>query len=142
MHTLFQRSLAAAALLAATSLTWAQAAPAPAASTPGVDARQARQAHRIEQGAASGALTGREQRRLHREQHAIAHAEDKAKADGTVTRQERRRLHHMQDHASHDIKRQKHDGQHRGMHGGMHHGGPGKAAVEAANPAQSDKPRQ
>ena len=68
-------------------------------------------AARIEQGAASGALTHREQRRLHREQHAIQHAENKAKADGVVTTGERAKLHHMQNQAHRDIRHQKHDRQ-------------------------------
>lgn len=106
-------TLVAALLATAAAGTFAQAA-APAASTPGVDARQQRQEARIQQGAASGALTGREQRRLHREQRAIGHAEDKAKADGVVTGGERAKLHHMQNQASRDIRHQKHDRQHTG----------------------------
>lgn len=82
-----------------------------AVSTPRVDQRQANQAQRIEQGQASGQLTPRETRRLHRQQHAIAHAETQAKADGTVTPQERHRLHRAQKHASHHIAGQKHDAQ-------------------------------
>ena len=90
---------------------WAQAAPA--ASTPMVDARQQRQEARIQQGVASGALTGREARHLHRQQHAVQRAEKHAKADGTVTAGERTRLHHMQDRASRNIHHQKHDRQRR-----------------------------
>lgn len=105
---------AIAALMACASLgALAQTPPAGAASTPGIDARQARQEARIQQGAASGALTHREQRRLHREQRAVERAETQAKADGTVTPQERKRLHHMQNHTSRDIHHQKHDRQHR-----------------------------
>lgn len=108
------RTAAFATLLAFTSLgALAQTPPAGAASTPGIDARQARQEARIQQGAASGALTHREQRRLHREQRAVERAEAHAKADGTVTRQERQRLHKMQNHTSQDIRHQKHDRQHR-----------------------------
>jgi hypothetical protein len=136
MSSSLSRTLSAAVLLAVTSLSWAQSGPAGAASAAGVDARQARQTQRIEQGAASGALTGREQRRLHREQKAIGQVEEKAKADGTVTRHERKRLHRMQNHAGRDIARQKHDGQHRGMRHG-------KGQTEnPANPAQSTRPRQ
>lgn len=106
-------ALAATAFSLATALpALAQTpAPAPAASMPKVDARQAAQAARIEQGAASGALTAREQRRLAREQKVIARAEGKAEADGEVTRAERRRLRHLQNGASHDIAHQKHDAQ-------------------------------
>jgi hypothetical protein len=92
--------------VAATSGAWAQGA------TPGVDQRQDNQQARIAQGAASGALTGREQRRLQREQRGIARAEAHAKTDGTVTPQERRRLHRKQNAASADIAHQKHDRQH------------------------------
>ena len=100
--------------LAVASGAFAQtAAPANPAATPGIDARQARQEQRIDQGVASGQLNKRETRRLDREQGAINRAENKAKADGTVTAQERKRLHHMQGHASKDISRQKHDAQKR-----------------------------
>jgi hypothetical protein len=88
-------------------------APTGTAATPGVDQRQANQEKRIDQGIASGQLTKRETRRLEREQGAINRAEDKAKADGVVTAQERHRLHHAQNKASRDIRRQKHDAQHR-----------------------------
>lgn len=90
---------------------FAQTPAAGAASTPRVDQRQERQEARINQGAASGALTAREQRRLHGEQKAINRAETNAKADGTVTAKERARLHHMENKASRDIRRQKHDAQ-------------------------------
>jgi len=111
MHAVLKTVLAAAALAAAALAAQAQPVPAGAASTPRVDARQARQHARIADGAASGALTPHERRRLHREQQAIRHAEAQAKADGTVTARERRRLEHLQNHASRDIRRQKHDGQ-------------------------------
>lgn len=102
-----------ALLATAAAATLAQTAPAAAASTPGVDARQQRQEARIEQGVASGQLTRREAHRLQREQRGIARAEAHAKADGTVTRAERHRLHHRQDHASRHIRRNKHDAQQR-----------------------------
>jgi hypothetical protein len=97
--------LAACLVTLSSTATWAQEA------TPRVDNRQDRQAARIGQGAASDALTGREQRRLHREQRAIERKEQKVEADGQVTPKEARRLEHMQDHASRDIRRQKHDRQ-------------------------------
>jgi hypothetical protein len=100
------------AITLASAFIGALATPAMAqADTPRVDQAQARQQARIAQGAASGALTGRELRRLECQQHAINHAERRAKADGVVTRNERRRLAHAQQHASHDIHRQKHDAQ-------------------------------
>lgn len=91
----------------------AQTAPAPGASTPLIDARQKRQEKRIEQGKASGELNRREAHRLERQQDRIEKAEARAKADGTVTRAERSRLHNLQDETSRNIRRQKHDRQHR-----------------------------
>jgi hypothetical protein len=84
------RNTSLAALIACTALgAWAQT-PAPAApATPQVDQRQQQQQARIQQGVASGALTGREARRLQREQRAIQRAETQAKADGVVTPGER-----------------------------------------------------
>ena len=107
------KTLVAGALLAVVSL-----ASVAQEATPGVDRRQDRQSARMAAGAASGALTPREQRRLNREQRAIARSEERAKADGTVTAQERRRLHHQQNRASRDIARQKHDRQHARRPGG------------------------
>ncbi len=104
-RTSFMTCLAAAVLSLGATSGFAQEA------TPRVDQRQENQAARINQGAASGALTAREQHRLQHEQRAIARAENKAKADGTVTAKERARLEHMQDHASRDIHHQKHDRQ-------------------------------
>ena len=110
-HTLTLALLSVAAA-AASTMAFAQPASAPAA-TPGIDARQARQEQRIDQGVASGQLNKRETRRLDREQGAIQRVENKTKTDGTVTAHERKRLHHMQHHASKDISRQKHDAQKR-----------------------------
>jgi uncharacterized membrane protein YebE (DUF533 family) len=58
-------------------------------------------------------LTPREQRRLQHEQKSVARAEAHANADGVVTAKERARLHHKQNEASRDIRRQKHDRQHK-----------------------------
>jgi hypothetical protein len=107
-------ALSASLLALCSAAVWAQAAaPAGSAATPGVDQRQQRQERRIDQGQASGQLTPREARRLEREQKGIARAEHRAQADGTVTARERARLHHQQNQASRDIRRQKHDRQHR-----------------------------
>jgi hypothetical protein len=106
-------ALAASAIALMSATTFAQA-PAPAASataTPRVDARQANQEKRIEQGVASGQLTPRETLRLEREQKRVAVAETKAKADGAVTAGERKHLHKLQNAASQDIHHQKHDAQ-------------------------------
>jgi hypothetical protein len=101
-------SLTAVALAFVAVSSFAQT---PATATPRVDARQAVQEKRIEQGVATGALTPRETRKLEREQKHIAKAEAHAKADGTVTPAERKRLHTLQNGASHDIAKQKHDAQ-------------------------------
>lgn len=105
-------ALSLLSLAAASTGTFAQAASSPA-GTPGIDAAQARQEQRIDQGVASGELNKRETRRLEREQGAINRVENKAKADGSVTAQERKRLRHMQGQASKDIRGQKHDAQRR-----------------------------
>jgi hypothetical protein len=103
----------AAALLLSLSAAgaFAQAASNPAA-TPKVDARQAKQEARIDQGVASGELNKREAAKLEAQQNRVDRMENRAKADGEVTKKERARLHHAQNEASQDIKRQKHDRQH------------------------------
>ena len=106
------RSLTVITLAAASIGAFAQAPAASAATaTPRIDAREAKQEKRIEQGVASGQLTARETHRLDREQQRVAKAEANAKADGTVTRAERRKLTHLQNAASADIAHQKHDAQ-------------------------------
>jgi hypothetical protein len=103
--------IAGAVLALASVSSFAQAAGAASAATPGIDKRQANQDKRIDQGIASGELTRRETRRLEKQQAHINKAEDKAKADGVVTTAERKRLHHKQNKASANIYRQKHDKQ-------------------------------
>jgi hypothetical protein len=76
-----------------------------------VDNRQARQATRIANGTASGALTQREQHRLARQQNTVQHIENKVEADGVVTGKEAIRLEQAQDAASKSIARNKHDRQ-------------------------------
>jgi len=101
-------TLATAATLSLFALgAFAQAA-GPAA-TPRIDARQAKQEQRIDQGVASGQLTPRETKRLEGQQARIDRVEDKAKADGVVTPAERARVTHMQNKASRNIHHQKHD---------------------------------
>ncbi|MEY3013960.1 MAG: hypothetical protein RIT45_2695 [Pseudomonadota bacterium] len=72
-----------------------------------VNARQAKQERRIEQGKRSGELTRPEARKLERQQKRIQRAEHRAKADGKVTRREARKLDRMQDKANRDIRRAK-----------------------------------
>lgn len=69
-----------------------------------IDARQARQAARIEAALHDGRLSRREFRALQREQAAIRRYEAQAKADGFVSRHERRELQMMLDRASQHIR--------------------------------------
>ncbi len=94
-----------------TATAFAQTPAAPGTNTPRIDKREANQAARIEQGVASGALTGKEAARLENGQARVATAEANAKADGTVTKQERKKLTHMENKQSRHIKHQKHDKQ-------------------------------
>ena len=82
--------------------------------TPGIDAAQARQMQRIEQGRRSGQLTAAEYHRLVAEQHRIAQLERRAKADGVATRAERYQIRQAQRQASRHIFNEKHDRQARG----------------------------
>lgn len=81
------------------------------AAMPRVDAREAHQERRVDQGVASGALTAPETRRLERGEARIERMEHRALADGTVTRAERHRLHEAQGAESRRIFVQKHDAQ-------------------------------
>ena len=98
-----------AAVIALTS----GAALADGTSDPGVNARQANQHARIQQGVRSGELTRRETRHVREEQRDIRQLERAYKSDGKLTRAERADLHHEQNQASREIRRQKHDRQER-----------------------------
>lgn len=102
-------AIAAVALAFAASTGFAAAQD----STPRIDKRQERQDQRIDKGAASGALTEKEERRLEKGQRRVQKMEDKALADGKVTKKERRRIEHAQDRQSKKIYREKHDKQQR-----------------------------
>ncbi len=80
-------------------------------NTPNIDKRQANQAARIDQGAASGALTAKETVRFDAGQAKVEAKETKAKADGVVTAKERARLQHAENKQSRKIAKQKHDAQ-------------------------------
>ena len=80
-------------------------------STHRIDKRQAVQDKRIDKGAASGALTTKEQRHLEKGQQHVQRMENKATADGKVTAKERARIEHAQDQQSARIYREKHDRQ-------------------------------
>jgi hypothetical protein len=104
------------ALIAAVAApAFAEQGPVQAAGEARVDARQARQEARIDQGIRSGSLTPHEARRLGREQAGIARAESRAEADAHLNRREARRLEARQDAASRHVRRQKQDGQVRPM---------------------------
>jgi outer membrane lipopolysaccharide assembly protein LptE/RlpB len=76
-----------------------------------IDANQAVQAQRIEQGRYSGELTRREYRALKAEQARIADMESRAKADGYVSRREYNKIHDTQIQAYRHIKSETHDEQ-------------------------------
>jgi uncharacterized membrane protein YebE (DUF533 family) len=80
-------------------------------STPGIDARQATQEQRIQQGVASGQLTAKETYKLERGQARVQQLESNAKADGVVTPAERARIQGAQNVQSQRIYKQKHDAQ-------------------------------
>lgn len=69
-----------------------------------IDARQARQAARIDAAWHEGRLSRREFRALQREQVAIRRYEAQARADGFLSRHERRELQLMLDRASQHIR--------------------------------------
>lgn len=119
-------------MLAAGGSAMAQApAPKDPLATPRIDARQANQEKRIQQGIASGQLTPREASRLEKGEARIEKAEVRAKADGVVTGQERKHLLKMENHESQAIYKEKHDKQRDLNHdgrmdhpqGGRHDGG-------------------
>jgi hypothetical protein len=76
-----------------------------------IDAREARQAERINEGRRSGELTWLEAQRLRAEQARIHRMERWAKSDGYISREEARRIEQAQDAASRHIRQEKHDGQ-------------------------------
>lgn len=81
----------------------------------GINAREARQERRIDQGIYSGELTRNEIRRLEREQNHIDRLEDRYRTSGDgLSPRERERLERALNHSSRDIYRQKHDRQDRG----------------------------
>ena len=67
------------------------------------------QQKRIEQGAGSGELTGREARRLERQQRHIRHEKRAARADGVVTPGERKEIRRHERRANRNIIRKKHN---------------------------------
>ncbi|MEM9529437.1 MAG: hypothetical protein AAGA23_00820 [Pseudomonadota bacterium] len=103
-------------LLALTTITAALLVSGTASAgtySPGIDARQHNQVHRIGNGVATGALTRPETVRLVNQQRAIRQTERAFKSDGHLGRYERVTLRQMQNGASRSIHRQKHDAQRR-----------------------------
>ena len=86
-------------------------------STPGIDARQANQEQRIQQGVASGQLNANETYRLENGQARVQNLENNAKADGVLTNAERAGIRGAQDAQSRRIYNQKHDAQTAGRVG-------------------------
>lgn len=104
------RSLTLAAFVGASAL-----AATPVAADE-IDARQARQLQRIEQGVRAGTLTRHEARGLIEEQKRIAELERRADRDGRVDRHERAEIAAAQDRASGRIFQEKHDSDNRPRH--------------------------
>ena len=76
-----------------------------------IDANEAVQAQRIEQGRYNGQLTRREYRDLKAEQARIEAMENRAKADGYVSKREYNQIHNAQINAYRHIKSESTDGQ-------------------------------
>lgn len=109
--------------LTATTLAFAGAAfaqaPAPApVAKPSIDARQANQEQRIQQGVQSGTLTSKEAARLEKGESRIDAAQARAAADGKVTKNEKRHLEKMTNREDREIHKQKHDRQNDANHDG------------------------
>ena len=76
-----------------------------------LNGREARQEQRIDQGIASGSLTGAEATRLQNRETRLDNRTDKALSDGHLSSGEFVRLNRAYDRESGLIYRQKHDGQ-------------------------------
>jgi opacity protein-like surface antigen len=97
--------LAAVCVVGTASLAAAQTT-----TTPRIDARQANQQARINQGVASGQLTNREANNLQRGQARVQRMENRAAADGVVTKGEQARINQVQNNQSKKIFNKKHNG--------------------------------
>lgn len=95
----------------------AGAANAYGTSNRGIDASQANQEARINQGLRDGSLTRREAAGLEAEQRRIQQMESRAKADGRVDRYEAAQIRRAQGEASRHIYQERHDGEKRGWGG-------------------------
>jgi uncharacterized membrane protein YebE (DUF533 family) len=101
--------LAATAFLATTSIASAQSY-GYGNSPREIDARQAQQERRINQGVRSGELTRGEYQKLESEQAHVRQLERQAKADGYISPAERARIREAQNQASRHIYQEKHGG--------------------------------
>ena len=77
--------------------------------TPGVKKRQKNQQKRIFKGVKNGTVTGKEFKKLQKQQIRTQKAKKRAKSDGKVTKKERVRLHKRQNKNSKSIFRAKHN---------------------------------
>jgi len=81
-----------------------------------VDERQARIAHRIQEGLQGGGLTRREARQLERQLNATEHKERAFEADGRLSGRERAELHRELDVVAQRLRFERHDDDRRGDH--------------------------
>jgi hypothetical protein len=102
MFSIFS-ALSISILLTATTLA------APQDRTPQINETQKNQQRRIFKGVGSGELTGKEFKRLEKEQRSINREKKAAKADGNVTNRERFEIKKDQAKASRHIFRAKHN---------------------------------
>ena len=100
-------------LASLTALTLSAAVSTGASAYDRVDARQAVQSSRIQQGIRSGEINRFEAMRLRAEQARIAQMERRAEADGRVDRHEAAQIRRAQNEASRHIYQESHDSQRR-----------------------------
>ncbi len=105
-----KRTILAITLIAA----GASGAHAYGSSTRDIDAAQAREAARIEQGRRNGSLTRWEAFQLNQEQRRIEQMESRAMADGHISRSEHDHIRAAQQRADRHITRESTDGERRG----------------------------
>jgi CRISPR/Cas system-associated endoribonuclease Cas2 len=108
--TVISKSLALATIAAAALVTTAPAY-ATSAAQKRIDAVQAEELRRIEEGRYKGDLTRREYRDLLTEQARIKELENKALADGRISKREARDIKTAQHQAEKHIYTETHDGQ-------------------------------
>jgi hypothetical protein len=113
MNSITRRIALATSLLVCALGAHAQASSPQGKIEQRIDARQARQEQRIDNGVKNGSLTPAETRQVERQQDRIERAETKAEADGKITRKEAAGIEARQDKASHHIHRAKHNRRNR-----------------------------